>query len=346
MKPEDLVTLNEEIAGMARAGLPLDQGLSALALEMGHGKLQKVTARLADDLRSGITLPEALERQGDRVPPYYAGLVQAGIRAGRISDVLATLTTYARSLSDLRATVINALFYPGLVLLFSAILFAFMCLFIMPQFQQIFRDFNMRLPLITELAFTIGTNPIQMVVIPVLVLLGLVWGVHLLMKRTETGRALWTRVVYSMPIVGVLVRSTRLSAFSELLAILVDHGVPLPEGFRLAGLASSDPLLTEAGKKVEKDLEQGVSLGKALREKHLVPELIAWMTGMGEQRGNLGQTLHQVAAIYHRQAELRANLLRNVLPPILILATASIIVFFFVIAIMLPMVKLLEALSK
>ena len=83
LSAEDLATLNEEIAGMARAGLPLDQGLAMLAREMGKGRLQRVTSDLADDLRSGLTLPEAIERQGSRVPPYYAALVLAGTRTGR-----------------------------------------------------------------------------------------------------------------------------------------------------------------------------------------------------------------------------------------------------------------------
>src|SRR5205823_401007 len=112
LSADDLITLNEEIAGMAKAGLPLDQGLAALAHEMGRGRLQKVTAQLADDLKQGRTLPEAIARQGDRMPPFYASLVTAGIRTGRIADVLATLTTYARTLRDLRAAVVEALFYP------------------------------------------------------------------------------------------------------------------------------------------------------------------------------------------------------------------------------------------
>src|SRR5262245_28459079 len=77
LSPQDLITLNEEIAGMARAGLPLDQGLAALAREMGRGRLQRVTEELAADLRAGHTLPDALARQGSRVPPFYAGLVAA-----------------------------------------------------------------------------------------------------------------------------------------------------------------------------------------------------------------------------------------------------------------------------
>src|SRR5438105_1265231 len=97
LSAEDLITLNEEIAGMARAGLPLDQGLTALAREMGRGRLRQVTQQLANDLRAGFTLPQALERQQGRVPPFYAALLSAGIRSGRIGAVLSTLTLYARS---------------------------------------------------------------------------------------------------------------------------------------------------------------------------------------------------------------------------------------------------------
>src|SRR5947209_1810511 len=127
MNPDDLIALNEEIAGMARAGLPLDQGLAALAREMGTGRLRQVTATLAKDLREGRTLPEALERQAGRVPPFYAGLVSAGIRTGRIGEVLATLTAYARTLVNLRAIVADAFFYPAVVLSFAVLLFGFLC---------------------------------------------------------------------------------------------------------------------------------------------------------------------------------------------------------------------------
>src|SRR5712692_6033365 len=130
MNAETLIALNEEIAGMARAGLPLDQGLAALAREMGKGRLQQVTAALAKDLQAGQTLPEALNRQSGRVPPFYAGLVAAGIRTGRISEVLATLTTYARSVVNLRTIVLDAIFYPGVVLLIAGTLFVLLCYFI------------------------------------------------------------------------------------------------------------------------------------------------------------------------------------------------------------------------
>src|SRR5437870_8667292 len=89
LSANDLITLNEEIAGMARAGLPLDQGLAALAREMTRGRLKQATVEIAGELKAGRTLPEALANQGSRVPPFYAGLVEAGIRSGRLGEVMA-----------------------------------------------------------------------------------------------------------------------------------------------------------------------------------------------------------------------------------------------------------------
>lgn len=343
---DDLITLNEEIAGMARAGLPLDQGLAELARDMGRGRLRRVTEAIAADLHAGRTLPEALDRQSGRVPPFYAGLIAAGVRTGRISEVLATLTLYARSLADLRNTVISALFYPGVVLVLSFGLFAFISQLILPQHEKNLRDFGMKLPVISEVMLVLGRHVFEYVILPVLLAVALLLLLYLGLRFSSGGRQLWARLVYSLPLVGTLIRSARLAAFADLLGILIDHELPLPEAFRLAGGASSDPITAGAARQVEDGLREGLPLAEVLRGRGLMPELVVWMVSLGEQRGTLGPTLHQVAELYRRQVEMRAALLRSVLPPFLIIATGGVMVVLFVLATMLPMFKLLEGLSK
>jgi general secretion pathway protein F len=340
----DLVTLNDEIAGMARAGLPLDQGLAALAREMRSGRLRRVTSEIALDLKAGHTLPEALDRQAGRVPDFYASVIMAGIRSGRLPEVLATLTVHARAIADLRATVLGSVFYPAVVLVFAYALFALLC-FIIPQFGRIFQDFGINLPLVTQWALSVGNHPVEFGLLPPLaIVLGLLLA-RLSLIGSAGGRRAWARFVYAVPIIGTLIRSSRLAAFTDLLAILLEHAVPLPEAFRLAGQASSDPLMAEAAREVEADLKGGMPLGESLRTRRLVPPLVAWMTAMGERRGRLADSLHHAAEVYRRQAEMRAILLRSVLPPFMIIGTAAILVGFFVLALFLPLVKLISELS-
>jgi type II secretory pathway component PulF len=346
MKPEDLITLNEEVAAMARAGLPLDQGLAALAEEMGRGELQRVTAQLATDLKAGRTLPEAIERQGKNLPPFYAGLVETGIRTGRMAEVLATLTVYARTIAGLRATILDALLYPAVVLLFATIILGAVIGYLVPRFGAIFEEFGMTLPLLTQVMLAICRRPLLFLVAPLLIIVGTIILTKAILSGSEGGRRRWTRLVYALPVVGVLIRASRQAAFADLLALLVDHDVPLPLAFQLAGEASSDPFLASGARAAQKELEAGQSVGPALRERMLVPELIAWMTTVGEQRGELGQTLQHVAELYHRQVERRAAFLRTVLPPFMIIGTAGILLFLFVFPTVLPMIKLLDGLSK
>jgi general secretion pathway protein F len=346
MNTDDLIALNEEIAAMARAGLPLDRGLAAVASEMGRGKLQRVTESLARDLQSGKTLPEALQNQGENVPPFYSGLVSAGVKTGRVAEVLATLTLYARTVANLRATIVDAFFYPGIVFLLALGLFGFLSFVVLPLFDRIFQDFQMRLPWLTEAVLALSRKPFEYVFLPLGVVLIGIFFFRVLVRSTPMGRVFWARFLYSLPIMGTLLRSARLMSFTELLAILVDHEMPLPEAFRMAGAASSDPVMAVRAREIDADLNEGLPLGFVLKGRGLVPEWVAWMTGLGEQRGTLGKSLHLVADLYRRQVEMRAAILRSVLPPIMILATAGAFTALFVISVMLPMIKLLEGLSK
>lgn len=400
MNADDLIALNEEIAAMARAGLPLDQGLAALAREMqgdrrpllwilcglggliildywcevyapwlvwlprilillfaacafalamrqwGTGRLPQVTADLAEDLRQGRTLPEALARQGKRVPPFYSALVTAGIRTGRIGEVLTSLTSYARSMANLRTIILEALFYPAVVLVLAVVLVGFMLIFVLPQFRSIYADFNMKLPAMTEVLLVLGQRPVSLFFLPVIGLVAFVLLTRAVLLSTPAGRRAWTRGIYTVPLAGTMMRSARLAAFTDLLSILVQQGVPLSEAFHLAGEASSDPLLSSLAEKVRESLEQGQPLGEVLRGQGLVPEWVAWMAGLGEQRGQLAEALKQIAEMYRRQVEMRSGLLRSVLPPLLVIMTAGVFVACFVFALMLPMIKLLEGLAK
>ena len=236
---------------MAKVGLPLDQGLSAIAKEMGGGRLQAVTERLAHDLRSGCTLPEAIKRQSPALPPYYAALLNAGIRSNRLGDVLGTMTLYARQMADFREAITSALFYPAVVAVLGFGLLAFVGVDRPPKYVEIFREFKMKLPFLTEILLFIGKHPIEFFVLPPIVVTGGLVLERWWLRSTATGRVLWARFVNAVPIAGTMIRSARLAAFADLLGILVDQSVPLPEALPLTAVASGDPMLIAGIDKID-----------------------------------------------------------------------------------------------
>lgn len=342
---DELITLNEEIASLARAGLPLDQGLSVLAREMGSGRLKKVTQQLADDMLAGHTLPEALKRQEGRVPSYYAALLTAGIRSGKLSEVLTTLTVHSRAVADFRANILSALLYPAIILILGLALIVFVGHFVLPTYVKIFEDFRMQLPYFTQVLVFLSKNSLVVLVIPFCVLLLAILTERWWLRSSRLGRRIWTRVVYSLPGFGTVVRAAQLSAFTELLGILIDQSVPLPEALGLAGETSSDPYVSEGAKQMEKELRQGMPFAAALKQQRWVPDLVVWMIGFGERQGKLAESLRQVAEMYRRQADARATFLRTVMPPLLVLIVAAVLAFMFIFGLLGPMLNLLDGLS-
>lgn len=343
---DDLAMLNEEIAGMAKAGLPLDKGLEALAKEMGGGgNLQQITARLAADLQAGLTLPEALQKLTPSIPPFYASLMAAGIRSGRLHDVLATLTVYIRTLSGLYMNIVGALFYPAAVLTLVFVLLMFFCFGVLPLFEGLYAEFRLQVPPTTRLAIILGSHPILFFVMPPAIVIGTLFVCWLWLRRTPNGQRRWSQLLYSIPIAGTLVRSARMAAYTELLGILVRFEVPLPEAIQLAGRASSDPVIRQGTAVIDEEIQQGKTLGEALGQRRLLPTMVTWMLVFGEKQGNLATSLTHVSEMFRRQVDLRANLLRNVLPSFLILFVGVPITVLFLVVTIVPLIALLNGLS-
>ena len=94
---DDLVALNDEIAGLVRAGVPLEIGLASWGRDL-PGELGRTASRLGESIAQGQSLSESFAAQGDRIPRVYTALVTAGLRSGRLPAALESLTTTARSL--------------------------------------------------------------------------------------------------------------------------------------------------------------------------------------------------------------------------------------------------------
>ncbi len=342
----DLQALNDEIAGLARAGLPLDQGLEALSRDLGRGKLAQVTKNIANSLKSGKTLPQALDAESASLPPFYAALVASGIRTGRMAEVLATLTLHARTLSELRSTLWLAILYPLMVVTGSIGLVLLLVMGLVPRFAVIFKDFGMRLPVLTQFLVNVGDNPIRNILLPLGIFIGLTLAIWIILRSTNGGRHFLASVLYALPGIGGLVRSVRLASFADLMGILLEHQIPLPEAMRLAGEASSDPLLREASVHLEDKLSRGMGLGVAMREEKGLPQMLSWMAGWAEKRGNLADSFRQASAFYQRRAETRSLFLKGVLPTMGIIFTGVLVGVVVIGGLFAPLINLLEALSK
>ncbi len=337
---EQWIALNDEVASLVRSGLPLEQGLLGMA-EDTPGRLGSVASSLARRLEQGATLTEALDAEGDLVPPVYRAVVEAGARSGRLASALEGLAEYARGYVEMRRMIGTSMLYPIIVIsLAYALLIGFLVVLV-PTFVSVFDEF--RLPAVKGMRLIEPISDTVRVWWPVGPVLLLV----VLLAWWRTGRS-WSfpgdghGPLLWVPWLRDLVRLTTWSAFADLLALLIEHEVPLPNAISLAGRASGDAGLMQASSVLAAEVERG----ERTPETAGLPPMVAWLLKSGRGDSALVKALRQTAEGYKRRADLQAVFVRTTLPVLFLLAVGGVSVLVYALCVFVPLTVLWDQLAN
>ena len=332
---DDLIALNQEIAALVKAGIPLELGLRGLSGNVPF-RLSSLADRLADRLSNGVSLVEALEQEGPAVSPVYTAVVGAGLQSGRLAEALGSLTLSAQVEQDARQQVSLALINPAIVTVIGYALFVLFVLTVAPAYLSTAEMF--RFPdtwVFKTLRVLHRTVPVWGQLIPLTVLVAFV---GLLIFR---GRRAGTIMAWScVPGVAWVHHSLNLAQLMELLWLQISHGLPLEKALRRAGDATDDRRLRAAVSQIGNDLHQGGSLAEALPRAKSLPPLMRWMLATSEQQGTLVETLHLLSVSYRRRALQRAALFKFWLPVLTTIFISGAIVMTYCLLFFIPLREL------
>jgi len=349
---EELVALNDEIAALVRSGVPLDLGLAGWGGDLS-GRLGHIAKELGAASGRGASLSESLAQQGDRLPPVYRAVVDAGMRAGRLPAALESLSTSARFLEDTRRTAGLAVLYPLVLLTLGYFLLWFVLTQTLPAYAILYdgqppRLLSTLLELGRGLSREIplpGTGRMILVgwIAPLLVAaLLMVWwrGARRATVMGGQGRGRW---VERLPLVGPAVRDARLAAQAELLGLLVENNVPLDEAVLLAAECSADRQLIGNAQQMHASLAKGAA--PTPDEWSGFPPLLGWLAGSGAGQGTFVAIAHHVADTYRRRVARRARWLGDYLPLWLVALIGGGVVTIVAVATILPFTELMQGIA-
>jgi general secretion pathway protein F len=339
----DVADLTRHMAGLTGAGLALPPGLRALAQELPRGPMRRVLVDVAASLEEGLSLDEAITRQGDRFPPHLRGLVLAGLRSGRMAEVLSEYVRYEQIGSDLRWRLWLYLAYPIVLLTGMTALLVFLSLIVVKQFAGIYRDFGIALPVVTRALILLSSGIERvgwgLVLLPLAATV-LIW----VAGESRLSTAMPRRVVNRLPLVGPLWRWTAMTKFSHLLALLLESRMPLPTALPLAGEGVRDADLSASCRAVARDLEAGQPLVPAMGRRRVFPQGFLKILKWAEGHQTLPEALHMAGEMFEARARAQATFVG-----ILCLVVAVVSLFFgvgfIVLALYIPLLQLIGALS-
>lgn len=326
---DEFIALNDELAALVRAGLPLELGI-------GSNPRHRFATRIADQLQRGRSLDEALQDEHHEIPPAYRAVIAAGLRSGRLADAVETISRTARVMLALRRRIRTASIYPAIVVVIAYALTVTLIPRMLTHIAGIMNDAKDAPPtLIGGLLWLLRDNPtgwLYWLPAVVLVLLWMLGGLTALALR--------------MPGLHLTLHSYRVAAFAELAAGLLEHGTALDEALALAADASGDRSLAHEAKQIGDRLRRGHPAVEALADFHSLPQFAYWMMTAGASQGTLAATLRHIADWAARRGAARADWFSLLAPALLTLIVGGTAVAVFAALSFGPVINLLYRLAR
>jgi type II secretion system protein F len=338
IKAADVALFTRQLADLLKAGVPINRALRTLAAQTSNLELSETIAEIEKAVSSGSPLHEAVAKFPRSFSTLYVSMVRAGETGGFLEDVLHRLAVFIEKDQELRSRVASALAYPVLLVVIGTFAVAFLMVFFIPRFSEIFRKLGDNLPVPTQVVMSVSYffRDYWMLAFLGLVALLILWG---RLVATLTGRRFVDRLKVRFPLFGDIVRKNAVSRFTRTLGTLLKSGVPILSALAISKEAMANVVLMEDIDEASAGVKQGRSLAEILRKSRYFPAMVVDMIAVGEEGGNLDEVLVNVAESYDLQVERAVRVFITLFEPALLLVMAAL-VGFIVISMLLPVFSL------
>ncbi|MGY6555321.1 MAG: type II secretion system F family protein [Wenzhouxiangella sp.] len=339
IKPADIAVFSRQLATMLNSGIPLVQSFGIISAAAENPKMKSMVDKLRTDVESGSTLAEALAKHPVYFDQLYVSLVEAGEGAGVLDQVLDSIASYKERIESIKGKIKKALFYPAAVVAVAVIVSSVLLIFVIPQFEDIFRGFGADLPAFTRMVIDVSVFVRTQGWWMALVSVGVIVGLIELKKRNKGFAQFLDRASLRIPVVGPVLEKAALARFASTLATTFKAGVPLVDALKTVAGATGNVVYENAVNQVREDVAVGHQLQLAMQQTGLFPPMLIQMTAIGEEAGSLDAMLNKVAAVYEEEVNNTVDALSSLLEP-LIIVFIGVLVGGMVVAMYLPIFQM------
>lgn len=334
----DLALLTRQLATLVESALPIEEALLAVAEQCEKPRQKNMMMAVRSKVVEGHGLADALGEFPSVFDDLYRAMVAAGEKSGHLDTVLNRLADYTEKRQQVKSQVTQAMIYPIVMLVVAIGIVSLLLAYVVPKIVGQFDHMGQELPTVTQILIMLSDATRLYGGYAFITLILLIFGYNrLLLKPAFRLRADKRRLKF--PIVGGVAKGVNTSRFASTLSILTASAVPVLEGMRIAGNVLENTYIRGLVSEAAQRVQEGASLRSALEQTKVFPPMMMHMIASGEKSGELQGMLARAADNQDREFEAQVNIALSILGPVLILSMAGI-VFFIVIAILLPIISL------
>jgi type IV pilus assembly protein PilC len=375
VKSKELTTFTRQLSILQDAGLPIVRSLRILAEQAKPGRLKYSLEDTCEEIEGGSTLSEAMSKSPKCFDRLYVNMIKAGEAGGALELILQRLADFKERSESLKRKIKGAMIYPVVVVTVAVGILTFIMIAIVPAFEAIFVDFGLELPAATLFLVAVSNWTVNywylIPGIPVCI-----WLFIKLLRKFKHGRIGWDQFVLKVPIFGPLVEQNILARTTRTLGTLIASGVPILEALTITRDTSGNAIFERMYQKISEAIREGEAIAAPMKQnsipgfhpiaalfwfcfvggpiglllyllkykQRIVDDLVVNMVDVGEETGELDTMLYKIADVYDELVAVRTDSLTKLLEPLLVIFL-GFAVGFIVIALFIPLVKLIEGLS-
>lgn len=339
IKPKDIAFFSRQMATMMKSGVPIVSALEIIGGGHKNPRMKKMVEQIRTDIEGGSSLYEAISKHPVQFDELYRNLVRAGEGAGVLETVLDTVATYKENIEALKGKIKKALFYPAMVMAVAIIVSAILLIFVVPQFEEVFKGFGAELPAFTQMIVGLSRFMVSYWWLMLLAALGAIFGLIFAYKRSPSMQHGLDRIVLKVPVIGQIMHNSSIARFARTTAVTFKAGVPLVEALGIVAGATGNKIYEESVLRMRDDVSVGYPVNMAMKQVNLFPHMVVQMTSIGEEAGALDAMLFKVAEYYEQEVNNAVDALSSLMEP-MIMVFIGTIVGGMVIGMYLPIFKL------
>lgn len=328
-----------QMGTLLKAGVPLLQSLDLISKGSENPSMKELVRSLKKSIETGQNFSEALSKYPNHFETLFCNLIYAGESSGSLENMLGRIASYREKTETLKRKIKKALYYPTAVILVAIIVTIILLLFVVPQFQTLFKGFGADLPAFTQFIINLShfLQKYWWTFLFFIVLSSSVFSFTT--KRSPSFRYFLDKSLLKIPIIGSILDKAIIARFSRTLSTTFSSGIPIDQALTSVSGAAGNIIYTKAIMKIKEDVTSGIQLHISMASTHLFPNMVIQMVGIGEESGRLDDMLDKIANIYEEEVDMAVDSLSSLLEP-LIMSILGVLVGGLVIAMYLPIFKM------
>ena len=336
---KEIAIFSRQLATMMKSGVPIVQALEIIGSGQKNPRMGNMVNALRADIAGGSSIYEALSKYPVQFDELYRNLVKAGESAGVLETVLETIASYKENMETLKGKIKKALFYPAMVIAVALVVSAILLVFVVPQFEEVFKSFGAELPAFTQMIVAMSRFMVSWWWAILLAFIVAIGAFIFFYKRSPKFQHFLDRIILRIPVIGQIMHNSAGARFARTLGVTFAAGVPLVEALGIVAGATGNSVYEESVLKIRDDVAVGYQVNMAMKQVNLFPHMVVQMTAIGEEAGALDAMLMKVAEFYEQEVNNAVDALSSLIEPF-VMIIIGVLVGSMVIGMYLPIFKL------